>query len=312
MRAISAGEENKSLDQAVELCTGLAAGELGRRDVLLLTFGGGVVGGLGGWVAARLHRGMRYVNVSAALVGQVGAAIGGKLAVSHREPKSTLIGGFHQPLGIVSHVPFSTRSASATSAPASPRPIKKAIIASPAYWELIGAEAEAMLLGDHAAPNGSLTAAQAIKSELIARAALTSTTRAPRSASATRSRRWRRSPATAGAARRGGLVRDGRRGVDGERPRPAPPAPTPSQIVALLRPRLAYRRRPPEAGRAWSARPAALLAVDREGSACSARGALRWVLPLAIGGDRDGRRRHRPASLVEALRRSGVEIGAVR
>jgi 3-dehydroquinate synthase len=164
---VKAGEANKSLEQATDLWHWLAAGTLGRRDVLL-TFGGGVVNDLGGWAAAGYMRGMRYVNVSTTLVGQVDAAIGGKLAVNHARAKN-LIGGFHQPLGVVSNISFldtlDVRHLRAGLA----ETIKKAIIASPAYWKLIETDAEAVLARDHDALERLVLGASAIKAELIAR-----------------------------------------------------------------------------------------------------------------------------------------------
>ncbi|MCW2951312.1 MAG: 3-dehydroquinate synthase [Conexibacter sp.] len=167
VRVVEAGEANKSLDQATGLWHWLAAGTLGRHDVLL-TFGGGVVNDLGGWAAAGYMRGMRYVNVPTTLVGQVDAAIGGKLAVNHERAKN-LIGGFHQPLGVVSNIAFldtlDVRHVRAGLAEA----IKKAIIASPAYWRRIETDAEAIVARDHDALERLVLAASAIKAELIAR-----------------------------------------------------------------------------------------------------------------------------------------------
>ena len=167
VRVVNGGEANKSLDQATALWHWLASGSLGRRDVLI-TFGGGVVNDLGGWVAAGYMRGMRYVNVSTTLVGQVDAAIGGKLAVNHERAKN-LIGGFHQPLGVVSHIPFldtlDVRHLRAGLA----ETIKKALIASPAYWAFIDANADAILAADHDALERLVIAASTIKAELIAR-----------------------------------------------------------------------------------------------------------------------------------------------
>lgn len=167
LKVVAPGEANKSLEQAVELWHWLAAGSLGRRDVLV-TFGGGVVNDLGGWVAAGYMRGMRYVNVSTTLVGQVDAAIGGKLAVNHEEAKN-LIGGFHQPLGVVSHVPFLDTLEVRHLRAGLAETIKKALIASPAYWAFIDDNVEAILGGDHDALEQLVVAASAIKAELIAR-----------------------------------------------------------------------------------------------------------------------------------------------
>jgi 3-dehydroquinate synthase len=161
------GERHKSLEEAVRLWHWLAAGPLGRRDVVL-AFGGGVVIDMGGWVAAGYMRGMRYVNVPTTLVAQVDAGIGGKLAVNHGAAKN-LIGGFHQPTGVVSNVAFlatlDVRHVRAGLA----ETIKKALIASPAYWAFHEDHAEALLAKDLDALEQLVRAAGAIKAALIER-----------------------------------------------------------------------------------------------------------------------------------------------
>jgi 3-dehydroquinate synthase len=164
---VPAGEANKTLEQAARLWDWLAAGSLGRRDVLI-ALGGGVVNDLGGFVAAGYMRGMSYVNVATTLVGQVDAAIGGKLAVNHREAKN-LIGGFHQPLGVVSHVGFLDTLDDRNLRAGLAETIKKALIASPAYWEFIERHAEDLLARDEDALERLVTAAGSIKAVLIAR-----------------------------------------------------------------------------------------------------------------------------------------------
>ena len=164
---VPAGETSKTLEHAARLWDWLAAGTLGRRDVLV-TFGGGVVNDLGGWVAAGYMRGMPYVNVSTTLVGQVDAAVGGKLAVDHREAKN-LIGGFHQPLGVVSNVGFLATLDDRNVRAGLAETIKKAIVASPSYWDFIEEHADALLAREPDALERLVEAAGAIKAELIAR-----------------------------------------------------------------------------------------------------------------------------------------------
>ncbi len=291
VRTIVAGEENKSLDQAVELWHWLAAGGLGRRDVLL-TFGGGVVNDLGGWVAAGYMRGMRYLNVSTTLVGQVDAAIGGKLAVNHREAKN-LIGGFHQPLGVVSHIPFldtlDVRHLRAGLA----ETIKKAIIASPAYWELIDAEGEAMLLGDHDALERLVTAAGAIKSELIARDPYEYDSRRTLGFGHALAHPLETvtgyGPMLHGEAVSFGMIVEARMATAA---RPARPTPT---STASSRCCVAAGCRPtPPSWRRRSTATALLAATEKV--RLQRGGSLRWVLPITIGECRHSRRRHDRAS----------------
>jgi 3-dehydroquinate synthase len=98
----------------------------------------------------------------------VDAGIGGKLAVNHPVAKN-LIGGFFQPRGVVSNVGFletlDERQLRAGLAEA----IKKAIIASPAYWDLIDRDSEAILARAPEALERLVHGASAIKAELIAR-----------------------------------------------------------------------------------------------------------------------------------------------
>jgi 3-dehydroquinate synthase len=165
--AIPAGERHKTLRQAFELLDWLTGTRLSRRDVIVL-LGGGVVIDLGGFVASSYMRGVRYLNLATTLIGQVDAAIGGKLAVNHPCAKN-LIGSFFQPLGVISDVSFLKSLDRRQLRAGLAECIKKAIIASPAYWELIERDAEAIIGNDAAALEALVHGAGAIKAELIER-----------------------------------------------------------------------------------------------------------------------------------------------
>jgi 3-dehydroquinate synthase len=165
--AIPAGERHKTLDQAARLLDWLTGTQIARRDVIV-TLGGGVVIDLAGWVASAYMRGVPYVTVPTTLVAQVDAGIGGKLAVNHAVAKN-LIGGFFQPRGVVSNVSFLRTLEPRQLRAGLAESIKKAIIASPAYWGLIEREADAMLAGDLDALEALVHGAAAIKVQLIAR-----------------------------------------------------------------------------------------------------------------------------------------------
>jgi 3-dehydroquinate synthase len=165
--ALPAGEASKSLSNAARLWDWLARSSIARRDVLV-NFGGGVINDTGGWVASGYMRGLPYINVPTTLLAQVDGALGGKVAVNHKVAKN-LLGAFYQPYGVVSNVAFlrtvSDRHLRAGLAEA----IKKAIIASPAYWNFIEQRLDAILDRDLNALERLVRCASAIKTALIER-----------------------------------------------------------------------------------------------------------------------------------------------
>ncbi|MFH1745745.1 MAG: 3-dehydroquinate synthase [Planctomycetota bacterium] len=101
---VKPGEESKSLRVAGELYDELAKAHIERHD-LIITLGGGVVGDLGGFVAATWLRGIDFVQVPTTLEAAVDASVGGKTAVNQRAGKN-LIGVFHQPMAVVVDLDF--------------------------------------------------------------------------------------------------------------------------------------------------------------------------------------------------------------
>jgi 3-dehydroquinate synthase len=167
VKALPPGEASKSVERAVELWDWLAAGPLGRRDVLVC-FGGGVVCDLGGWVASAYMRGVPYVNVPTTLLAQVDGALGGKVAANHPTAKN-LIGAFHQPAGVVTDVTYLRSVEQRHLRAGLAETIKKAVIASPQYWVFIETHAGGLLDRDPALLERLVAGAAAIKTALIAR-----------------------------------------------------------------------------------------------------------------------------------------------
>jgi 3-dehydroquinate synthase len=93
------GEQSKSRQTANDLIDRMLDLGIHRRAVVI-ALGGGVVCDTVGYVAATYMRGIDYVNVPTSLIGQVDAAIGGKVGINHPRSKN-FIGAFHHPLATV-------------------------------------------------------------------------------------------------------------------------------------------------------------------------------------------------------------------
>jgi 3-dehydroquinate synthase len=167
VRSVPAGEASKSLEQAIGLWGWLARSTLARRDVIL-ALGGGVIADLGGWVASAYMRGIPYVNLPTTLLAQVDGALGGKVAVNHPVAKN-LLGAFHQPVAVISDISCLRSLERRHVAAGLAECIKKAVIASPEYWQLIRRDAQAILAGDEEALERLVRGASAIKTALIER-----------------------------------------------------------------------------------------------------------------------------------------------
>jgi 3-dehydroquinate synthase len=92
---VPAGETAKSI-KTVEYCYDQFAKHRLERKSFVVTLGGGVVGDLGGFVAATYLRGIAFVQVPTTLLSQVDSSVGGKVGVNLKAGKN-LVGAFHQP-----------------------------------------------------------------------------------------------------------------------------------------------------------------------------------------------------------------------
>ncbi|HEV2492519.1 MAG TPA: 3-dehydroquinate synthase [Terriglobia bacterium] len=89
------GESSKSIRMVESVAGGLLERGADRQS-LLVAFGGGVIGDLGGFVASTYMRGIGCVQVPTTVVAQVDSAVGGKTAVNVGAMKN-LVGTFHPP-----------------------------------------------------------------------------------------------------------------------------------------------------------------------------------------------------------------------
>ena len=97
--AVAAGEASKSMAVLTKLLDDILAVGVD-RSVLLIAFGGGVVGDLAGFAAASLLRGVDFVQIPTSLLAQVDSSVGGKTGVNAASGKN-LVGAFYQPKAVL-------------------------------------------------------------------------------------------------------------------------------------------------------------------------------------------------------------------
>ena len=93
------GEPRKRLAE-VEALAGQMVEAGADRSSLVIAFGGGIAGDVGGFLAAIFMRGIPVIQVPTTLLAQVDAAVGGKTGVNLVSGKN-LLGSFHQPLAVL-------------------------------------------------------------------------------------------------------------------------------------------------------------------------------------------------------------------
>lgn len=99
---LPAGEQHKRLTQVERLATELSSAGADRSS-LLIAFGGGIVGDLGGFLAAIYMRGIDYIQIPSTLLAQVDSSVGGKTGVNLATGKN-LVGSFHHPLAVFADI----------------------------------------------------------------------------------------------------------------------------------------------------------------------------------------------------------------
>jgi 3-dehydroquinate synthase len=137
------------------------------RATPIVALGGGVVGDLGGFVAASLVRGVPFVQVPTTLLAAVDASVGGKVGVDHATGKN-LIGAFHQPKLVLTDIEtFRTLPAREVRAGLA-ECIKHGVIRSADLFAFIEQNLKRILENDAAAMSELVAGNVAIKAAVVA------------------------------------------------------------------------------------------------------------------------------------------------
>ncbi|HEX5709905.1 MAG TPA: 3-dehydroquinate synthase [Sulfuricurvum sp.] len=95
---VADGERYKNLETIEFILDRMFDHRLNRKS-LLIAFGGGVIGDMGGFAASVYNRGIDFIQIPTTLLSQVDASVGGKTGINNRFGKN-LIGAFNQPRAV--------------------------------------------------------------------------------------------------------------------------------------------------------------------------------------------------------------------
>ena len=101
---VTAGEQNKSIEQFAQIVDVILKSGIERRTPLL-AIGGGVTGDLAGFVAASVLRGIPLIQMPTTLLAMVDSSIGGKTGINNAVGKN-LVGAFYQPKAVFSDLKY--------------------------------------------------------------------------------------------------------------------------------------------------------------------------------------------------------------
>lgn len=100
---VPSGEKAKTFDVYYQCLTFALEHKLDRKS-LILAFGGGAVGDLGGFVAATYMRGIPFIQIPTTILAH-DSAVGGKVAINHPSGKN-MVGAFYQPSAVFYDLDF--------------------------------------------------------------------------------------------------------------------------------------------------------------------------------------------------------------
>jgi shikimate kinase / 3-dehydroquinate synthase len=162
---VPAGEPTKSLAVAASLYSRLARARCDRSSTVLAV-GGGVVGDLGGFVAATYMRGIRLIQVPTTLLAMVDSAIGGKTGVNHAGAKN-LVGAFYQPALTVADVQWLVTLPERELRSGLAEVIKTAVIGDAGLFDYLEQHLSAVLRRDTAALVDVIARCAAFKARVV-------------------------------------------------------------------------------------------------------------------------------------------------
>jgi 3-dehydroquinate synthase len=161
------GENSKSIMMVEKVGAELLEKRADRRS-LLLAFGGGVVGDLGGFVASTYMRGIDWVQVPTTVLAQVDSSIGGKTAVNVLAMKN-LLGTFYPPRMVLAEPAVLASLDERSFRSGFFEVAKHAILSGPGFFKELEVKASKLLPKQARGLEGLLARAAKVKVEVVSR-----------------------------------------------------------------------------------------------------------------------------------------------
>jgi 3-dehydroquinate synthase len=131
-KIVPGGEKAKTFDVYYDCLTTALESRLDRKS-LIISFGGGAVGDLAGFVAATYMRGISFIQLPTTILAH-DSAVGGKVAINHPLGKN-MIGAFHQPEAVIYDLDFIKTLSEREVRSGFAEVIKHSLISDSAFYE---------------------------------------------------------------------------------------------------------------------------------------------------------------------------------
>jgi len=164
---LPAGEGTKGWEGLRRSVEWLLEQRVERRD-LVIAFGGGVIGDLGGFASAILRRGVRYAQIPTTLLAQVDSSVGGKTGINTAQGKN-LLGAFHQPVLVLADTGLLETLPARDFRAGYGEVVKYGLLGDAAFFEWLETQGPALAAGDGAARRAAVRRAVAMKAAIVAR-----------------------------------------------------------------------------------------------------------------------------------------------
>ncbi len=143
---IRAGEGSKNRETLFDLLSTLSTLNAGRKDILIVAMGGGVVTDLAGFAASIYNRGVKVIHIPTTLLAQADAAIGGKTGIDF-DGKKNLVGTFYPPTQVLVDPLFLKTLPQRELHAALGEVFKYALIGSRTLWEELSSKVGRLVRG---------------------------------------------------------------------------------------------------------------------------------------------------------------------